>query len=668
MNLVSLTGATDIPQIGDVLFADAAFVPQSIDYTGSILAVALLPNGFGISEIDGGPVVGIDRGIFLTTGGGPGTENTETGFSVSLDEGGDARLDATAQAAFDGAGETNDAAIVTFTFDAESLGGNPSISFDLFFGSEEFPEFVDSSFVDIAAVYVNGVNYALFNNDPEQPLAIVGQSINTPGNFFDNGDGLYDTEYDGFSVLLSVVAPVQAGLNEVVIAIADTGDSVLDSGLFIGNVQGSAFDISGSFVNIQGTAGNDLINSNAAPELIELNTGEDTVTGTAGELDGDVINGFGDDDQIAVEGATFGIEDMTVTQGSAILDIDTDGDDVADSQVTLQGNFANATFSVANEGGDSLITATGVGGVQTGTEGNDTLTGTTGADTLNGLGGNDRLEGGDGDDELNGGDGDDGLLGQGGNDTLNGGDGNDNLSASDGDDVLNGGEGDDRMGGGLGNDLMNGGTGNDFMGGGFGDDRMGGGDDNDVVNGGAGDDSLEGGAGNDTMGASFGNDTVSGGAGNDDMGGGTGRDLITGGAGNDSVGGGEGDDSIEGGAGDDFLAGGGRNDFIDGGAGDDDINAGDGDDTMTGGTGADQFIFNSFKDGDIDVITDFEDGLDTFRMTGVDNAPGSGLAGKVAALNITDTDLGVSMSYDGHVIEVLGISASDLTLDDFTFL
>ncbi|WP_412509291.1 VWD domain-containing protein [Roseovarius sp. SYSU LYC5161] len=306
----------------------------------------------------------------------------------------------------------------------------------------------------------------------------------------------------------------------------------------------------------------------------------------------------------------------------------------------------------------------------------DTLLGNAGDDVLSGEGGNDRLEGLAGNDILDGGAGNDGLLGGVGNDVIDGGAGDDTISSFDGNDVASGGDGDDRMGGGLGDDDMRGDAGDDFMGGGRGNDAVDGGADNDVVNGGAGDDTLDGGTGSDTMGGSFNNDVVNGGDGDDDMGGGAGQDTVDAGAGNDSVGGGEGNDEIAGGDGDDFLAGGGRDDVIDGGAGNDSINGGDGDDTMTGGDGEDLFVFNFFKDGDADVITDFEDGTDGFLIRTVstlDGTPnidngGNGVQGFLDALNITDTADGAQMTVDGHIVTIENVAAADLTLDDFQFI
>lgn len=274
-------------------------------------------------------------------------------------------------------------------------------------------------------------------------------------------------------------------------------------------------------------------------------------------------------------------------------------------------------------------------------------------------------------DVLIGGAGHDTLAGSGGADEITGGDGNDAISGSNGNDTLAGGRGDDRIGGGFDNDSISGGDGNDSIGAGMGDDYAQGGTGNDVVNGGAGNDTIYGQAGNDTVGAGFNDDVVSGGTGDDSLGGGTGRDTLFGHGGDDMIGGGAGDDVIDGGNGDDFLAGGDRDDMINGGNGSDTINGGDGNDTLTGGAGADVFVFKSFLSGEVDVITDFADGQDIFHLSGIANAPGTGLAGKLDALDVTDVMidgmLGASFTYDGQTIYVAGVTAAQLGVDDFVF-
>jgi len=55
-------------------------------------------------------------------------------------------------------------------------------------------------------------------------------------------------------------------------------------------------------------------------------------------------------------------------------------------------------------------------------------------------------------------------------------------------------------------------------------------------------------------------------------------------------------------------------------------------------------------------------------MTGVMNAPGTGLAGKVAALNATQVGADVVLTYDGHTITLEGASVGDIGVEDFLFL
>ncbi|MBW4972846.1 calcium-binding protein [Roseovarius mucosus] len=402
---------------------------------------------------------------------------------------------------------------------------------------------------------------------------------------------------------------------------------------------GTFSDQISGFENVRGSFGNDILIGDATANRLQGRDGDDRLVGGLGD---DTIDGEGGTDTAVLAVARADTQVSVINGGIRI--ISSEGTDFFTSVEFFQ--FDDTLISAAD-----LINGTGITGeVIVGTDGDDSLIGTVNDDTLAGGDGNDNIDSGGG--------------------------GNNNISGSDGNDTLFGGPGDDSIGGGLGDDTIFGNGGNDVLGAGFGNDFVSGGNGNDVVAGGAGDDTLEGGEGNDSMSGSFGNDLIFGNGGADDIGGGTGRDTIDAGAGNDSVGGGEGDDSISGGDGNDFLAGGGRNDIIDGGAGNDTINAGAGNDTITGGTGADQFVFSSFFDGEADIITDFEDGLDSFFIRRVDpdtgetniTNGGNGLAGFVAAMNIVDVEGGAQMTVNGNTILVEGITAAQLTVDDFTFL
>ncbi len=126
---------------------------------------------------------------------------------------------------------------------------------------------------------------------------------------------------------------------------------------------------------------------------------------------------------------------------------------------------------------------------------------------------------------------------------------------------------------------------------------------NDSLNGGAGNDSLVGGTGADKLNGNAGNDTLNGGNQQDNLKGGNGNDSLVGGAGNDRLMGDAGADKLNGSAGNDTLNGGNQQDTLIGGLGID---------RLSGGTGADIFVLevNSGKD----IIQDFEDGIDLFKL------------------------------------------------------
>jgi len=70
----------------------------------------------------------------------------------------------------------------------------------------------------------------------------------------------------------------------------------------------------------------------------------------------DVIDGFGLDDLIVFEGSEIARSAVDVTFGSAIFDIDTDGDGSSNGQFTLEGDFSAGDFMAVGDSGDTLVT------------------------------------------------------------------------------------------------------------------------------------------------------------------------------------------------------------------------------------------------------------------------------------------------------------------------
>jgi Ca2+-binding RTX toxin-like protein len=98
---------------------------------------------------------------------------------------------------------------------------------------------------------------------------------------------------------------------------------------------------------------------------------------------------------------------------------------------------------------------------------------------------------------------------------------------------------------------------------------------------------------------------------------------------------------------------------ISGMEGDDAINGGRGDDTLTGGSGRDAFTFD--RNGDIDRIKDFEDGLDWIRTSYIRSASDFNA---LEISSIKGGDLLLDFGHDNRLI-LEGIAEADFTIADF---
>lgn len=251
-----------------------------------------------LSFYDGAiPGLNIGAGLLLTSGDATlPLANGESGYSVTLEgaAGADSQLQATVLAAFPGAGEVQDVTTLQFQVQVTDPAAT-GLRFDVVFGSDEYPEFQESPFVDVAGVYVNGVNYALFNGSAAQPLSVVKANIDA-GNFRDNDpwDGAASEnlpiEYDGVTIRLQVTAPLHQGTNTVKIAIGDTGDSILDSGIFVSGLRAVNYAgyglaqqvaVSGG-AQVTDTAANQVYQGDSQNNVVVLVSGQDVVDGGGG--------------------------------------------------------------------------------------------------------------------------------------------------------------------------------------------------------------------------------------------------------------------------------------------------------------------------------------------------------------------------------------------------
>lgn len=311
-----------------------------------------------ISYYDGSiQPLGIGSGLLITSGYAPGLLNDSTGdgqdnSGITGFDNGDTDINAVVNTVFQT--QSYDATSLSFDFTATDPNAT-SISFDVVFGSEEYPEWVDA-FVDCAVVIVNGVNYALFNHDPNAPLSVISPNL-AAGYFQDNAGNQLSIQYDGVSQVLKIVAPINGNgaVNHIKIGIADTGDHILDSGLFISHLSAGNIPGSGVVSNGGGTANDDTLTGSVQSEYFDAQSGNDVVY--AGGGDDIVVGGAGNDTEFGGSGD----DDLEGDAGDDHLDGGS-GTDTAvfaglhsDYVLTYDASTGTTTVSSATDGADTLL-------------------------------------------------------------------------------------------------------------------------------------------------------------------------------------------------------------------------------------------------------------------------------------------------------------------------
>jgi hypothetical protein len=218
---LSITTTNDATTLGNaILGGGSAILVNSVTYSGAAIASGTYTDG----------PLGMADGALLTSGSAQNALPPNNSGSTSQANGlsGHALCNALIP------GYTSyDATLLTINFDlAEDFDG---ISFNSVFGSEEYPEYVSSSFNDVYGVYLNGVQVAFDDN---------GNPITINGPFFSGGSVVFPpangTEYDGTTGILHTKAPLAGGTtgNVLQIVICDGGDQVYDSGAFLSGLNG----------------------------------------------------------------------------------------------------------------------------------------------------------------------------------------------------------------------------------------------------------------------------------------------------------------------------------------------------------------------------------------------------------------------------------------------
>ena len=194
---------------------------SNAQYSGGNFAAGTFSDGFSSG-------VGIDSGVVLSSGSAASIEGPNNSSSTTQLNGTSGLSNLTALSG----SKTYDATSLSFDFQFDGDAGG-DLSFNFVFGSEEYNEFVGSSFNDVFAFYVDGVNLAELPDG--SPVAINNVNNHTNSSLFvDNTAGTFDIEANGFTTVLGFdLFGLDAGSHNLSFQIADAGDSAWNSWLLI---------------------------------------------------------------------------------------------------------------------------------------------------------------------------------------------------------------------------------------------------------------------------------------------------------------------------------------------------------------------------------------------------------------------------------------------------
>lgn len=240
---ISVNQATTTQQVEDMVedvLLGSCVTIGTVDYTG--------PASSSGTFSSNGSAFPMGSGILLTTGSasiavGPDNDNDAgTGHGNP----GDADLTSLVTGAV-----THDAVILEFDF----VPQDDTLRFNYIFASEEYPEWVNSGFNDVFGFFISGPGFSGPYAGGAENIALIpgtttpvainnvnnGYSATEPATgpcencaYYNENGGGSDVQYDGFTTILTAEAVMQpCETYHIRLAIADAGDDIYDSGVFL---------------------------------------------------------------------------------------------------------------------------------------------------------------------------------------------------------------------------------------------------------------------------------------------------------------------------------------------------------------------------------------------------------------------------------------------------
>ncbi len=227
--------------VGHLLTSNSGLTITDSQFVG-VIGQAGTYSGFDLKDASNS--LKLPDGILLTNGlisnALPGNDPFGDGTSLGLP--GDPRLDQFLKES------TFDANVLTLHFTAAP--GVKSVLFDFVFGSEEFPFFVGSQFNDAFVAFLDGQQISFDQN--MKPITVNNNffqldnsGINLGSVTQDKTHVHFDIRYNGLTPHLTTQAELTPAQTEhtLTFIIADAGDHVLDSGVFLAQLRGSTLAV-----------------------------------------------------------------------------------------------------------------------------------------------------------------------------------------------------------------------------------------------------------------------------------------------------------------------------------------------------------------------------------------------------------------------------------------
>jgi uncharacterized repeat protein (TIGR01451 family) len=308
-------------------------------FTGSLESAGSYVGGFSQG-------LGIEAGVMLGSGIIADAEGPNDSDSLGTNRGqvGDTDLNGLIPGY-----TTQDAAILEFDF----IPGTSTLSFQYIFASEEYNEYANTSYNDVFGFFVNGQNIAQIPGTNDA-VAINNLNATEYAQYFrDNdygdfsGSPPYPIQYDGFTSTLQAVANVTAGTTtHIKLAIADVGDGIYDSAVFLA---GGSFVSSLADVSVTKIASESTIEVNELVTYTLTATNNSTDTSATGVVVSDILpsglsflSAFSQQGNISIAGNTVTVSLGSMTPGQTVTMSVT-------AKATAEGAQLNQALISANE-------------------------------------------------------------------------------------------------------------------------------------------------------------------------------------------------------------------------------------------------------------------------------------------------------------------------------